>query len=251
MLSRRSFLKMSGLAVTAACAGFGAGRLWGESAFADAFAVRGFLPADRAVLDRVVDAFVARVRVHTEPVVLAEGPWLGILTRAYGDAVMRRNPQHFSGQGEVVFRLDALASPLPGDILVSDGDRLVCVPERDVTKPFRDLRHAIHGQPASVAFTGEYRRRGLIEAAAPGRERVVVVRSQEGRLQRAPLDGRTVCLDAEGPRGKTRIRVADGMAWVEESPCGHQLCRKAGPIGRSGQALACVPNGVILSVESV
>lgn len=53
----------------------------------------------------------------------------------------------------------------------------------------------------------------------------------------------------EGPLGITRISVERGSVAVTSSPCPNGICIRSGSIRRVGQALACVPNRVVLEVE--
>ena len=53
----------------------------------------------------------------------------------------------------------------------------------------------------------------------------------------------------EGPLGITRIFVERGSVGVTSSPCLNGICIRSGSIHRVGQALACVPNRVVVEVR--
>jgi hypothetical protein len=56
-------------------------------------------------------------------------------------------------------------------------------------------------------------------------------------------------LKVEGILGTTVIVVEDGQASFASSPCKHQLCVGRGKIGRSGEWVLCLPNGVIAEIS--
>jgi hypothetical protein len=74
------------------------------------------------------------------------------------------------------------------------------------------------------------------------------IRSLNGEVLEADL-GRPQIIDIEGPLGTTRIAIEEGTARIIESPCPHKLCIKKGRVSRVGDWVACIPNGVVLSVE--
>jgi hypothetical protein len=46
------------------------------------------------------------------------------------------------------------------------------------------------------------------------------------------------------------IEIGDGRARVLASPCTNQTCVASGTIHSRGQWIACLPNGIFVSVES-
>jgi len=56
----------------------------------------------------------------------------------------------------------------------------------------------------------------------------------------------TVAVD--GRLGKVRVRVKDGSVWVTESCCPNHVCVRTGAISSPGSVVACVPNGVTVSI---
>lgn len=89
---------------------------------------------------------------------------------------------------------------------------------------------------------------GAVRAgSAPAGERLVVER--DGKiLFAAPLgEERTFAL--KGTLGETVVALQGGKARILASPCPHKVCLGMGPIGRDGEIVACVPNGIVLRVE--
>lgn len=52
----------------------------------------------------------------------------------------------------------------------------------------------------------------------------------------------------DGLRGQSMIEVRDGRARFVASPCYGKVCVHAGWLEQAGDAAACVPNGVIVSL---
>jgi hypothetical protein len=69
-----------------------------------------------------------------------------------------------------------------------------------------------------------------------------------GRTWVFPLDAEETII-VSGPLGNTTIEIRDGEAYILHSPCANQTCIAVGPIHRQGQWVACLPNGVFLSIE--
>ena len=53
----------------------------------------------------------------------------------------------------------------------------------------------------------------------------------------------------KGPLGETIVRIRDGKAMVEDSPCPDKLCVNMQAISKPGQWIACLPNGVFVRVR--
>jgi hypothetical protein len=63
-----------------------------------------------------------------------------------------------------------------------------------------------------------------------------------------PMD-RTERVEIPGPLGRTVVELSGGAARVVSSPCTNKTCIAAGAIHRRGQWVACLPNGVSLTIE--
>jgi len=78
--------------------------------------------------------------------------------------------------------------------------------------------------------------------------RTLLVRDASGDVIALELaDART--LSVEGLKGDTVIEIARGAARFVSSPCPHKTCIKRGTISRSGEWIACVPNGIFATVK--
>lgn len=52
-----------------------------------------------------------------------------------------------------------------------------------------------------------------------------------------------------GPLGEELIRIEDGKAFVEYSPCPNQICIQQGKISKPGQWIACLPNKIFIRIS--
>ena len=81
-----------------------------------------------------------------------------------------------------------------------------------------------------------------------GRTMQVFIKSQSSEYVYS-LD-RDVTIDVSGPLGMTRIVIAGGYASIADSPCPGKICVHAQPVRKQGEWIACLPNRVLLSIES-
>jgi hypothetical protein len=81
-----------------------------------------------------------------------------------------------------------------------------------------------------------------------GQETHLVIQGRENTWV-YPLS-RETRLEIPGPLGLTEVQIHGGGARVVSSPCVNQSCVAAGLIHRRGQWAACLPNGVLLSIEA-
>ncbi|MDI6712211.1 MAG: NusG domain II-containing protein [Anaerosomatales bacterium] len=82
--------------------------------------------------------------------------------------------------------------------------------------------------------------------AEKARSSTVVVRGPSGTV-RAPLD-RNRTYRIQGLRGTVVVVVEDCSVRVAESSCRDRLCIRTGRVDGVGEAIACVPNGVIVTI---
>jgi hypothetical protein len=84
---------------------------------------------------------------------------------------------------------------------------------------------------------------------APGGAAARLVVEGDGRRWDFPLDA-VETLSVSGPLGDTVVELRGRRARVISSPCPNQNCLAAGAIHRHGQWIACLPNRVMVRVES-
>jgi hypothetical protein len=88
---------------------------------------------------------------------------------------------------------------------------------------------------------------GSNTSGTPG-GRTVTIRTLAGESSTYDLDtDRTI--EVTGTIGTTSVTIENRSVRFASSCCPHGLCVKKGPISRSGDWIACLPNGVIARVH--
>ena len=77
---------------------------------------------------------------------------------------------------------------------------------------------------------------------ASGSEAVVLVKNNE--LYRLPLNK-----DTEVDLGTNVVKIENGEVFVESATCPDKVCVHHSPIKNKGDAIICVPNGIVVEVE--
>ena len=77
---------------------------------------------------------------------------------------------------------------------------------------------------------------------ASGSEAVVLVKNEE--LYRLPLNK-----DTEVDLGTNIVKIENGKVSVESATCPDKVCVHHSPIKNKGDAIICVPNGIVVEVE--
>ena len=83
-------------------------------------------------------------------------------------------------------------------------------------------------------------------AAGNGEPSSVVIAGPAG-TSIVPLDTDST-VAVEGRLGTVRVRIEDGSARVVDSRCPDHVCVRTGAVSASGSVVACVPNGVTVTV---
>jgi hypothetical protein len=85
-------------------------------------------------------------------------------------------------------------------------------------------------------------------ATAPKGTHVVVTRGEQ-ILFKAPLD-QPYSVDLDGPLGQTHLIIDNQGARITSSPCSRKICISMGSARHSGDLLACVPNRIMVHIDS-
>jgi len=51
-------------------------------------------------------------------------------------------------------------------------------------------------------------------------------------------------------KGYNTIKIEDGKIWVEDTDCPDKYCKSQGKISGDGQVIVCLPNRLIIKIES-
>ena len=52
-----------------------------------------------------------------------------------------------------------------------------------------------------------------------------------------------------GPLGETEVRIEDKKVWVTKASCPNKLCMRQGKISKPGEAIICLPNRIVISIQ--
>ena len=241
MISRRSFLRLSGLAAAALTAGYGAGKIV-NSGKEEFFTVYGFIPADDSVVKSLVSSFQHKVNSGT-PVILAEERWHKIISQAL--------PSTSSSGSNTSISIVKLNEKISSDILICDNTNKIFNPETDFNRMFTEIRSKIKNRKAEYIFTAEYRKRDLISRLFNTKEKVVVIENEKGIAERINLNNSYKNIVVNGPQGKTGVAIKNGLVHIHTASCKHQICRHSGFISEPGKLIACAPNKVLIRIETV
>lgn len=77
---------------------------------------------------------------------------------------------------------------------------------------------------------------------ASGSEAVILVKNEE--LYRLPLEK-----DTHIDLGTNVVKIENGEVSVESATCPDKVCVHHSPIKNKGDAIICVPNGIVVEVE--
>jgi len=75
----------------------------------------------------------------------------------------------------------------------------------------------------------------------------VLIRGQDKEWS-FPLEAKET-VSVNGPLGDTIVKINEGKAWIESSPCNNQTCIGMGHLNQQGQWAFCLPNKVMLIIE--
>lgn len=65
-----------------------------------------------------------------------------------------------------------------------------------------------------------------------------------------PLKEDTQIVVKDAHDGYNRIVVEDGRVFVSEADCANQVCVNTAAISHSGQVIACIPHGLVVTIEA-
>lgn len=246
MITRRDFLKLSGLAAVALGMGYGAGKMTTALRQTRFFAIHGFLPADPDTLQAVVEAFNVYAPRGAAARVAAEGIWAEAITAAFDPAAQ---PEGLFA-GSVDFRLTPVSAALDSDILVSDSARSVYSPDAEFPSALADLRALLRNRKAVFQFSAEYQQSNRFLEGTNHGSKAIVIRSQDGIFDRIPASRAYQTIAVPGPLGKTMVQLQDGMVRVQEAACRNRICEHTGWVAGVGDVIACAPNHLLLQIET-
>lgn len=239
MISRRSFLKLSGLAAAALSAGYSTGKLL-NSGKEEFFTVYGLIPADENIVKLLVSSFQKKIN-NGNPTILADEKLHKIISQ---------NLSHSSStSNNATISIVKMNGNVSSDILISDNTNKIFNPETDFNQMFTEIRSKIKNRKAEYVFTAEYRKKDLISRVFNINEKVVVVENEKGIVDKINLNNSYKNIVVNGTQGKTGISIQNGVVHVHTASCKNQICKHSGFISEPGKLIACAPNKVLIRIE--
>ena len=242
MISRRSFLKVSGLAAVALGTGFGTNKLI-HSRNSKYFGVHGFIPGDENIVKLLVKSFNDKTGFSDAPVIFADAKWANIIRDKY--------KLNSGSDGRVTFRMIKINGIADSDILITDNNNVVYNPDNDFNSAFIKIRTNIQNRKADYLFSAQFKKDDLLSSFLKSGEKLAVIENEKGIIDRIDLTRNYKNIVIDGKLGKTGISVNNGFVNVHTSSCRNQICKESGFISEPGQLIACAPNKIVIRVEAV
>lgn len=241
MLSRRNFLKLTGLSSIALTAGYTSGKI-SNIKQSESFVVHGFIPSDENVVNSLVVSFRNKVKSDVEPIILSDSKVGEIITRLYSQS----SKTTYQNKGKVIYRIKRLNEKIESDIIVSDGSNSLYSLD-DFSISFFELRKKIRERKADLLFTAEYRNESLISSFFKLSKKELIIENEKGIVDRIPLDKNYKNILIEGVQGNTGLNIENGIAKVHSSSCRKGICKHS-IASEIGSIIACAPNKVLIKV---
>jgi hypothetical protein len=239
MLSRRDFLKISGLTTVAAATGFGAGKLLGNTSL-NSFRVQAYIPDAQSASDltKIIRGNAGKL------IVSGETGWENFISEAF---YHEKN----NGIGKMIVKIERINHTVPGDILFSDSKTIIYNPENDFNGRLIQLRSDLKNKNSNYRYTAYFNNETLLNSLLKSGENIVIIENENGIYDQVKLSGSAKELFINGPSGKTGITIKDNSVHIHSSCCRNGLCRESVAIINSGDMIACAPNKVIVRIEKV
>ena len=247
MITRREFLKLSGLAAAALGLGYGSGKITSAPRQNRTFSLYGFLPADPEMLQSVVAAFNPFVRRGTPARIAAEGQWAAAIADAFEPDL---ETAEFVSAANVNFRLEPLSNRVDSDLLISDSDHAVYDPALDFPAALSTLRSTLRGRKADFLFSAAYTPINRLSGRVKAEKLVAVIRNEAGVFDHIPLTRDFHSVEVPGVLGKSLLQFQDGMVRVQQAACRNHICERIGWVSVAGGVIACAPNHLLVEIES-
>lgn len=256
MISRRSFIKLSGLAAVSLGSGLTVGKFISQSEKSqkDALGTKGlllcgFLPDDKESVVKVLKTFIdSTVREEAFSISINGANSYGSFLN---DWIKSDNGYNISSSAnkQIAVRISKLNSSTPSDILVKESGAMIYSPETDFTQRFSNVRNYLLGKNGEYLFQAEVKESSFFDLLKSENEYIAVIENEKGIVDKISLNRKNTSITVDGVQGKTIFNIGDGTAQVHSSSCKHRLCLDTGIANRNGDFIACAPNKVILRIE--
>lgn len=245
MISRRTFLKYSGIAAVSLGAGIAAGKIFPPGKKKQ-FSLSALVPGDENLISEVVKQFKVKSGAGCTPVILAEEKAKRIILKAYGQSY-----SSFPYTAETVsIKMIELPERAPGDLLLSDNINSIQIPEKYFDKDLSALRTKLKDRQAVYLLVADYVGQDFISSFIIPSKKNLVIENENGLMDKIDLSKSYKELNISGPQGITSVRVENNSAHVHSATCRNKICILSGNAAQTGDVIACAPNKIIIRIEN-
>jgi hypothetical protein len=244
MLSRRNFLKLSGVAAAAIGSGYGIGRIISSGKKDEYLRVQAFLP-DIESIRELTWIMGRKLNNSGKLTVVSERNITDLIKNAY-----YQDKNAISNDGKINIIINKLGNDFNSDILVSDNNINIYNPEHDFNGTLIHLRNRIRKAKSLYSFTAEYKNENILSSLFSAGEKNLVIENEDGIFDKIDLSA-DKDIFVKGPAGKTGIRIKNNSANIFSSCCRNGICKHSGAISEVSSIIACAPNKVLVYIEKV
>lgn len=243
MITRRNFIRISGLSVIAFGAGISAGSFVKNQDYY--FSFHGFIPADETIIKKIVFLFRNKIKSNSPSNIVAGTEINKIIKNS--DHLAKN--ESFSNNGNVRFVFNKVSIPSGSDIIISDSKNSIYSID-NFDSSVASLRKDIIGKKAEYYFSAEYVESHFFSSFMNRNKREIVIENERGLVDRISLNKNYKNILIEGPQGKTALKIENNFAKVHSSTCRHRICENL-VADKPGDIIACAPNKTLIRVEMV
>ncbi|GAB6281558.1 MAG: hypothetical protein STSR0008_02990 [Ignavibacterium sp.] len=245
MASRRNFLKSIGVSAVALGTGFTFGRFIHDSNInQNKINMAAFLPSDLNIITETINAFSKKIKNYSSLNINADNELKNIIKKSFNtennllsNFVININIIKYNGNNFC-------------DILLMDNENFIYNPEEDFNLVFNKLRNKIKNQKAEYYLIAEVNQLNIFSSLFNANKKNLIIENDKGIYDKISLNNFYKNIEVNGLIGKTKLQIQNGFISIISSPCKHKICMNSGIISNAGQLIACVPNKVILKIES-
>jgi len=232
MISRREFLKITGLSTFAFFAGRNLASFINQES--NELTLISFLPENESLIKSVVEKFIKRTKVNLN------------IDEALNFIINRLTKENLAKIDNFFITKEKLNSQFYSDILISNNVYSVYNPNS--FPEFFDFRQELKSYKAEIKLTCFYTESNLIDHLFKPSHKTLQILNHQGLYDTIRLDKNFSTIVVNGNYGKLELSVKDRLVRVTNSNCRNKHCVNSGLISQPNQAIACAPNKILLRI---
>lgn len=237
-MNRRSFIKISGIGAAALAAGFGTSKIFDTNVINN-FRLYGFIPSSEEILSDLL-LLIKQKSPKNISVISNDKNLINISDDFSGNV--------FSG-AMLELNIQKINSPVQSDLMIGSSDKIIFNPEENFFASFTRLREKIRNKKACYFFTAEIKKQNIFNDLFNSQKKYAVIENPKGIIDKIDLSKNYKSVFVSGSIGGIDLRIVNGLTHVTGSSCRHKLCQEISAKS-PGDVIACVPNKLIIKVET-